>query len=114
MPFPGIPYPSLPAATLIQQEKQNVSEPDDKPKSLNDPKRDTYLITDNQPPLILTGYLTGTISDTGAILKLELLCPPEGRLEVLTICMSRSQCSELGNALSRLAVLPYRPDQKPS
>jgi hypothetical protein len=83
------------------------------PKDLNDPIRDTYLVTDKSPLRLmpLTGYATATISANGALLKIEFRTP-KGELRVLPLGMTRSQCTELGQALLRLAVLPYRPDQK--
>jgi hypothetical protein len=84
-------------------------------KLLNDPERDTALVTDKAPvtPLVLTGFATATISANGALLKIEVLSPDQS-LSILPIAMSRSQCTELSEALSRLAVLPHNPDQKPN
>jgi hypothetical protein len=81
---------------------------------INDPDRESRLsepLTD--PPLVLIGYRTGTTGPQSALLKLEVLIqstPPKS--VILPIAMSRSQCTELGEALKRLATLPYRPDQK--
>jgi hypothetical protein len=81
---------------------------------INDPNRESRLsepLTD--PPLVLLGYRTGTTGPESALLKLEVLIqssPPKS--VVLPIAMTRSQCTELGGALQRLAILPFRPDQK--
>lgn len=81
-------------------------------KDLNDPRRDTRMVTDDgQLPMVLTGYATATISANGAILKLEVRDSTEV-LQVLQVAMSRRQCTELSEVLKRLAVLPYRPDQQ--
>jgi len=81
---------------------------------MDDPKRDTHLVTDDGPvvPMILAGYATATISANGALLKLELLNQQDQSLVVLPVGMTRAQCTELGDSLKRLAVLPYRPDQQ--
>jgi hypothetical protein len=81
---------------------------------IDDPNRESRLGEPlNDPPLVLLGYRTGTTGAQTAMLKLELLIQsPQLGTTVFPIAMSRSQCTELGDALKRLAILPYRPDQK--
>jgi hypothetical protein len=83
---------------------------------INDPNRESRLSEPlTGPPLVLLGYRTGTTGSQSALLKLEVLIPaPQTATTVLPIAMSRTQCTELGEALKRLATYPYRPDQKPS
>ena len=88
---------------------------DDKFRALiDDPNREMRLATHDPSvlPLIYAGYHTATLSAQTALLKLEVVIQGETpQMAILPICMSRSQCSELGEALKRLAILPYRPDQ---
>ena len=82
---------------------------------INDPNREQRLATYDPSilPVVLLGYRTATISVESALLKLEVLVQGESpEVAILPIAMSRSQCTELGDALKRLAILPYQPDQK--
>jgi hypothetical protein len=91
------------------------NKPPKTPKSLDDPIRETYLLANDEPVTLLplTQFVTATISANGALLKLELLHPDQS-LQAVPVAMTRAQCTELGEALLRLAVLPHRPNQKPS
>jgi hypothetical protein len=78
---------------------------------LNDPSRQTKTLQHEGVTVYpLAGYSTATISATGALLQIEFLVPPphEGT-RVLPLGLSRAQCTELADALIRLATLPHRP-----
>lgn len=77
--------------------------------ALNDPTREQRLQEDKQIPLVLLGYLTGTTSPSDAILKMEVYIQQANNTMVLPVAMSRTQCTELGAALTRLATFPYNP-----
>jgi hypothetical protein len=86
-------------------------------KALNNPDRQTkHLVTPEGVVLYpLGGYTTATISATGALLSIEFVVPPpESGTRILRLGMTRAQCTELSEALKRLAVLPYNPQSKPS
>jgi len=85
---------------------------DDLKKFMNDPSRDKKMLEDHEPvvPLILTGFATATISPTDALMKLEVIVQvPQRAVTILPIAMSRTQCTELGQALLRLAVQTRNP-----
>jgi hypothetical protein len=86
-------------------------------KGLNDPIREIQLLQ-TEPNITLyplAGYSTATISANGALLTLEfVLPPPEAGTRILRLGMTRAQCSELSQALERLAILPHRSQAKPS
>jgi hypothetical protein len=84
-------------------------------KALNDPSRETrHLTAEGKPLYPLAGYTTATISATGALLILEFLVPPPGGTRILRLGITRSQCTELSEALKRLAILPHNPQSRPS
>ena len=100
---------------LDDQGRNKYDEYDAKLKAMiDDPDRESRLgepVTG--PPLVLMGFRTATTSAQSALLKLEVLIQsPQLETTVLPIAMLRSQCTELGEALKRLATLPYRPDQQ--
>lgn len=88
---------------------------DDKIRELlNDPNRDARLRDFAAPftPLLLAGHNTATVSGQAAILNLEVLVQDdEPKLEIHRIALSRSQCTELGEALLRLATLAHQPSK---
>jgi hypothetical protein len=78
--------------------------------AINDPSRQTKMLEHEAVQLYpLAGYSTATISATGALLKIEFLVPPphEGT-RVLPLGLTRAQCTELADALRRLATLPHK------
>jgi hypothetical protein len=84
-------------------------------KALNDPSREGRHLTKEGQLYPLAGYTTATISATGALLILEFLVPPpENGTRILRLGITRSQCTELSQALARLAVLPHNPQGQPS
>jgi hypothetical protein len=90
---------------------------DEKIKALfSDPARDGRLVAaDQTPALLLWGYNTGTLSADTALLKIEALVQEtEPSVAILPIYMSRSQCTEVGNALLRLAAMTHNPKAKPN
>jgi len=88
-----------------------TSDKDRLANTLNDPKRDTQLIaTEPFTPLVLIGFLTGTISPTTAILTIECLVPPPAQgTAILRVAIARQHCSELSEALKRVAVQTHNP-----
>jgi hypothetical protein len=81
-------------------------------KALNDPARDTALIKTGADISLypLAGYSTATIAVEAGMLTLEFLVPPPDRgTRILRLGMTRSQCTELAEALKRLAILPHTP-----
>jgi hypothetical protein len=64
--------------------------------------------------IILSGYETATTSASGALLILRFGGSRGQPVKVLPVAMTRTQCTELGQALLRLAVHPHRPDKKPN
>jgi hypothetical protein len=81
-------------------------------KILNDPVRETKMEVPPEGIVVypLTGYRSATISATAALLSIEFLVPPPNEgTRVLRLAMTRAQCTELGDALKRLAILPHNP-----
>lgn len=86
-------------------------------KTLNDPIRDTQLLQTGADLALypLAGYSTATISATGALLTIEFLVPPPNAgTRILRLGMTRAQCTELSQALARLATIPHMSQSKPS
>jgi hypothetical protein len=82
-------------------------------KALEDPSRQSkhFAPPEGVIPYPLTGYTAATLSATGALLTLEFLVPPpESGTRLLRLGMTRTQCSELGDALHRLAVMTHNPN----
>jgi len=77
---------------------------------LNDPSREGKTLTREGVELYpLVGYSTATLSATGALLRIEFLVPPpHAGTRVLNLGLTRQQCTELAEALKRLAVLPHK------
>lgn len=83
----------------------------------DDPKREYQLVdaASGVPLNPLAGYATATLSANGALLTIEyLLPPPATQTGVLRLGMTRAQCTDLGDALKRLAILPHKPQSQPS
>jgi hypothetical protein len=82
---------------------------------LDDPHREDRM---NVPPegavfLPLLGYRMGTLSDSTGFLTIEYLPPePAQATQVIRFAIARSQCTELGQALVRLAVQPHNPNAR--
>jgi hypothetical protein len=86
-------------------------------RALNDPSSEARHFVPPEGAVLypLVGYLTGTVSATGALLSIEFLVPPlESGTRILRLGMTRTQCTELSQALARLAVLPHNPQAQPS
>ena len=80
---------------------------------VNDPTREArFTQSELSDPLnTMGGYLTGTMSATAAVLNIEYLPPsPAIQSKFLRLAMSRAQCTELGDALKRLAVPHHNPN----
>jgi len=77
---------------------------------LNDPSREGKTLTrDGVELYLLVGYSTATLSATGALLRIEFLVPPpHAGTRVLNLALTRQQCTELAEALKRLAVLSHK------
>jgi hypothetical protein len=85
-------------------------------KALNDPTREArHLAPPGAVLYHLVGYTTATLSANAALLSIEFLGPPpESRTRILRLAISRARCTELSEALKRLAVLPHNPQSRPS
>jgi hypothetical protein len=86
-------------------------------KALNNPARETKHLATPEGVIVypLAGYTTATIAANAALLAIEFLVPPpESNTRILRLAMTRAQCTELSEALKRLAVLPYNPPPQPS
>ncbi len=77
---------------------------------INDHSRESRLGNDEGPviPTVLVGYRTATLSGQSALMKFEVVVQGQPQTIVFPIAMSRSQCTELSAALSRLATLPRK------
>jgi hypothetical protein len=86
-------------------------------KMRSDPARDTQLLqsTKEAETYPLVGYSIATISVNAALLTLEFVVPPpDAGTRIVRLGMTRKQCTELSEALKRLAVVPHRPQSMPS
>jgi hypothetical protein len=84
---------------------------------LNDPARDGQLValTGEITLYPFTGYSTALLSPTDAMLTVEFAVPPPAAgTRILRLGMTRQQCTELSQALARLAILPYKSQSQPS
>ncbi len=78
--------------------------------ALNRPERDAELMKTGVEIALhpLTGYSTGTLPENTVMLVIEFLTgPPEMQARVLRLAMKRPQCTELAQALDRLARAPH-------
>jgi hypothetical protein len=78
---------------------------------LDDPKREDRMATPGDAAFLpFLGYRTGTLSDNTGFLTFEYLPPePAQATQVVRFAIARSQCTELGQALLRLATKPHNP-----
>jgi hypothetical protein len=107
------PERSFCAFCHIHTATETIMSEDDKEwlaNVMNDPSRQTKTLTHEGVELYpLAGYSTATLSATGALLRIEFVVPPPHTgTRVLNLGMTRQQCTELAQSLTRLALLPHK------